>query len=95
MARFIHLKVHSEYSIVDSVLSVPRLLDQAVHLKMPAIALTDEMNLFALIKFYQAALNKGVKPLIGSDLLLEEDQTVFRMTVLCRNFYGFQKYTFR
>lgn len=90
MSSFIHLKVHSEYSIVDSVIRVDQLLQRIVDLKMPAVALTDEVNLFALIKFYREALNKGVKPIIGAELILSEDKELFRFSVLCKNQIGFR-----
>lgn len=90
MSLFIHLKVHSEYSIVDSVIRVDQLLQRIVDLKMPAVALTDEVNLFALIKFYRGALNKGVKPIIGAELILAEGEELFRFSVLCKNQIGFR-----
>ena len=88
MNSFIHLAVHSEYSIVDSVVRIDQLLKRLADLKMPAVALTDEVNLFALIKFYCAAFNKGIKPIIGSELLLVEGNEVFRLTALCQNSIG-------
>ncbi len=90
MSSFVHLKVHSEYSIVDSVIRVDQLLQRIVDLKMPAVALTDEVNLFALIKFYREALNKGVKPIIGAELILAEGEELFRFSVLCKNQIGFR-----
>lgn len=90
MNSFIHLAVHSEYSIVDSVVRVDQLLQRVADLKMPAVALTDEVNLFALIKFYCAAFNKGIKPIIGSELLLIEGDEIFRLTALCQNSIGFR-----
>lgn len=88
MNSFIHLAVHSEYSIVDSVVRIDQLLQRVVNLKMSAIALTDEVNLFALVKFYCAAFNKGIKPIIGSELLLAEGDEIFRLTALCQNSIG-------
>lgn len=90
MGSFIHLKVHSEYSIVDSVVRVNQLLQRVVDLKMPAVALTDEVNLFALIKFYREAINKGIKPIIGAELILAEGEELFRLSVLCQNQIGFR-----
>ena len=91
MSPFIHLKVHSEYSIVDSLVRVDQLLQRVVELEMPAVALTDETNLFALIKFYREALNKGIKPIIGAELILAEGkEELFHLSVLCQNQVGFQ-----
>ncbi|MFW0072767.1 MAG: DNA polymerase III subunit alpha [Coxiella-like endosymbiont] len=88
MNSFIHLAVHSEYSIVDSVVRIDQLLQRVADLKMSAVALTDEVNLFALVKFYRASFNKGIKPIIGSELLLVEGDTIFRLTALCQNSIG-------
>ena len=66
---FVHLKVHTEYSIADGLVKVHELVERAVALGMPAVAITDRSNLFALIKFYDACMNAGVKPIIGADLM--------------------------
>ena len=60
---------------------------------MPAVALTDQCNLFAMVKFYRAALERGVQPIIGVDLLLgdaDEKQGPSRLTLLCQNLGGYQ-----
>ena len=64
---FIHLHVHSEYSLYDSVVRVKPLIARARENNMPAVALTDMANLFAVVKFYRAAVAAGIKPVIGSD----------------------------
>ena len=89
---FVHLRLHTEYSLVDSVVRVPELMDAVVAAGMPAVALTDESNLFAMVKFYKAALAKGVKPLIGVDLWLAEGkdrEPPSRLTLLCQNEVGY------
>ncbi len=58
---------------VDSVVRVPELVAAVAAAGMPAVALTDQSNLFAMVKFYREALERGVKPLIGVDLLLREE----------------------
>ena len=65
---FVHLRVHSEYSIADGLISLGQLARRAAELSMPAVALTDRSNLHGLIKFYKACLNCGVKPILGIDL---------------------------
>ena len=65
---FVHLKVHTEYSIADGLVKVRELVERAVALGMPAVAITDRSNLFGLIKFYDACMSAGVKPIIGADL---------------------------
>ena len=62
---FVHLRVHTEYSLVDSVVRISQMMGAAVGGGMPAIALSDQSNMFALIKFYRAAIKAGVKPVIG------------------------------
>ncbi len=89
---FVHLHTHCEYSIIDSTLRVKQLVQLAKENNQPAVALTDQGNLFALVKFYQAALNAGIKPIIGADLWLENDQDATgptRVTLLCMNNEGY------
>ena len=69
-APYIHLRLHTEYSLQDSVVRIPELLERAAKLGMPALAVTDQHNLFAMVKFYREALKQGVKPIIGVDILL-------------------------
>ncbi|HIE40318.1 MAG TPA: PHP domain-containing protein, partial [Thiomicrorhabdus sp.] len=71
MTQFVHLHVHSEYSVIDSTLGIKPLIALAESAQQPAIALTDHCNLFALIKFYRAANGSGVKPIIGADVLVD------------------------
>ena len=90
---FIHLKVHSEYSLVDGLVRVPSLIDKAVELNQPAIALTDLTNFYALIKFYSAAITNGVKPICGCDLLVLGDkgeESASSLTLLVKNNEGYQ-----
>jgi DNA polymerase III subunit alpha len=68
--RFVHLRLHSEYSVSDSLLSVKDAVGTAAKDSMPALALTDLSNLFGMVKFYSAARKKGVKPIIGCDIWL-------------------------
>ncbi|MGH8128717.1 MAG: DNA polymerase III subunit alpha, partial [Gammaproteobacteria bacterium] len=70
---FVHLRVHTEYSLGDSIVRIPRLMDRLAELGMPAVGLADAGNLFALVKFYRAAEARGIKPVIGVDLNLVLD----------------------
>lgn len=70
-AEFAHLRLHSEYSLVDSVVRIKPLV-AAVAASMPAVALTDQSNLMGAVKFYRAALSAGVKPILGVDLWIAE-----------------------
>lgn len=86
---FIHLKLHSEYSLIDSIIDIDTLIKTAVENKMPAVAITDRVNLFGLVKFYKKALDSGIKPIIGSDLILKGDKEFFLLTALCKNQKGY------
>ncbi|URJ25615.1 DNA polymerase III subunit alpha [Blochmannia endosymbiont of Camponotus sp.] len=74
--RFIHLHVHSDYSMIDGLATVNKLIKKAAYLKMPALALTDFNNLFGFIKFYDVAYKSGIKPIIGADFLVQQDLIV-------------------
>ncbi len=93
MSGFVHLTVHSEYSLVDSVVRVPRLLERVQEMGMPAIALTDQSNVFAMVKFYRAAVRLGIKPVLGADVWIAEsldDREPTRLTLLCVDALGFK-----
>ncbi|MEI6836623.1 MAG: PHP domain-containing protein, partial [Alcaligenaceae bacterium] len=64
---FVHLRVHSEFSVVDGILRISDLIERSVAQGQPAVALTDLSNVFGLIKFYKAARAAGVKPIVGCD----------------------------
>ena len=70
--RFVHLRLHTEYSLIDSVVRVAPLMDAVAGAGMAAVGLTDQNNLFAMVKFYRAALARGIKPVIGVGLLVSE-----------------------
>ncbi len=99
--------MHTEYSLVDGVVRVESehkdgklvregLIDACVRLGMPAVALTDQANLFALVKFYRAAQSAGVKPLVGVDALVHEDgerAEPSRLVLLCQDDRGYRNLT--
>ena len=90
--QFIHLRLHSEYSISDGTVRLDDALARAAADGMPALALTDLANLFGVVKFYKSAREKGVKPIVGCDLWLSNDQDrdkPFRMLVLCQDRAGY------
>jgi DNA polymerase-3 subunit alpha len=90
---FIHLKVHSEYSLTDGLVRVPELINKAAELQQPAVALTDLANFYALIKFYSGAITKGLKPICGCDLLVAGDngeKNASILTFLIKNNKGYQ-----
>jgi DNA polymerase-3 subunit alpha len=92
-AGFIHLRLHTEYSLSDGLVRVPELMGAVAEAGMPAVALTDQCNLFAMVKFYRAALERGIQPIIGADLLVrepEEPARPSRLTLLCQNLEGYR-----
>jgi DNA polymerase-3 subunit alpha len=95
-AGFVHLRLHTEYSLIDSVVRVPDLIEAVAAAGMPAVAATDQSNLFAMVKFYRAALARGVKPIVGVDLLIREAaerQQPSRITLICQNQTGYHNAT--
>ncbi|MBU1113040.1 MAG: DNA polymerase III subunit alpha [Candidatus Omnitrophica bacterium] len=69
-ADFVHLHVHTQYSLLDGACHLDRLVDKAVALKLPALAITDHGNIFGAIKFYSLCMKKGIKPIIGCEVYL-------------------------
>ena len=95
-ARFVHLRVHTEYSLVDGLIRVPELVKAVRAAGMPAVAVTDQSNLFGMVKFYRAALAAGVKPVVGVDLWLEnpaDRAQPHRMVLLCQDARGYRNLT--
>src|SRR5438067_1204242 len=91
-ARFVHLRLHTEYSIVDGIARVEDAVAAAAADGMPALAITDSANLFGAIKFFEAARARGVQPVIGCDLWVENPRhrdKPYRVTALCRNQAGY------
>ena len=71
--QFVHLRMHSEYSIVDGLVRIDDVVAAAAGDEQPAMALTDLSNVFGLIKFYKAARKKGIKPIAGCDVWITND----------------------
>jgi DNA polymerase-3 subunit alpha len=81
--QFVHLRVHSEFSLVDSLIRVKQLCERVARLEMPAVALTDLSNFFGLIKFYKAAISAGIKPIFGADFLVRDDDDEEQVSIIC------------
>ncbi|WP_457795274.1 DNA polymerase III subunit alpha [Horticoccus sp. 23ND18S-11] len=101
--NFVHLHVHTDYSLLDGCCRIDRLMDRATELGMSAMALTDHGNLYGAIEFYTQAKAKGIKPLIGCELYLvetsrlekngrvaDEGKTIFHLGLLAKNLTGYQ-----
>ena len=92
-APFVHLRVHSEFSLVDGLVRLKPLIQAAVDQGLPALTLTDEANLFGLVKFYKGAQGAGLKPIIGSDLWLanpHDEGHPYRLTLLAMDETGYR-----
>ena len=82
-APFAHLRLHSEYSISDGLITIKPLLQRLHKMQMPVVAITDLSNMFALIKFYSGASKAGLKPICGCDIqVVDEDHDVVTPLVL-------------
>ncbi|WP_458524841.1 DNA polymerase III subunit alpha [Onishia taeanensis] len=93
---FVHLRVHTEYSLVDGLVRLKPLVKQTVQAGMPALAMTDEANLFGLVKGYRAAQGAGLKPIIGADLWLanpHDEAHPYRLTLLAMDSDGYRNLT--
>ncbi len=94
--RFIHLRVHSDFSMVDGLQKIGPIVSAAAANNMPALALTDQMNMCGLVRFYGSAHGKGIKPLVGVDFWVQSDELgdeQFRLTLLAMDNDGYQNIT--
>jgi DNA polymerase-3 subunit alpha len=96
---FVHLHLHSDYSLLDGACDIARVMDRAAEMKMPAVALTDHGNMFGAVKFYDAALKRGVKPIIGCEVYVAPASRFDRspdsdrpnhLVLLCENEQGYR-----
>ncbi len=98
-AKFIHLHTHSHYSLLNALPKIGDLIDEAVKNEMPALALTDNANLYGAIEFYQTCKKKNIKPIIGIDAYVAYrsrndkqgiDKERFRLVLLAKNDIGYK-----
>ncbi|VXC32722.1 DNA polymerase III alpha subunit [Pseudomonas sp. 9AZ] len=95
-ASFVHLRLHTEFSLVDGLVRVKPLIKSVAAAGMPAVAVTDMSNMCSLVKFYKAAMGGGIKPICGADIWLasaDEDGPLSRMTLLAMNAKGYRNLT--
>ena len=89
-AEFIHLRVHSEYSLTDGLVRVGPLMEQVAELGMPAVAISDRCNFFGLIKAYKAAARHGLKLLVAADFeLLHDDERRTQLSLYALDDQGY------
>jgi DNA polymerase-3 subunit alpha len=94
--KFVHLRIHSDYSMADGVAKVGKIVSKINEMGMPTMAITDLVNLCGLVKYYRAAHGKGVKPIIGADLWVVSDEfndEPWRITILCKDNVGYNNLT--
>ncbi|RKZ00908.1 MAG: DNA polymerase III subunit alpha, partial [Candidatus Hydrothermota bacterium] len=93
---FVHLHVHSEYSVLDGAIRIPELVKAVADMDMPAVALTDHGNLFGIIEFYKEATKAGIKPIIGMEAYVApksieqkgKGQDSYHLTLLAKDEQG-------
>ncbi|WP_040261122.1 DNA polymerase III subunit alpha [Pseudomonas massiliensis] len=93
---FVHLRLHTEYSLVDGLVRIKPLVKALGGMNMPAVAVTDQSNMCALVKFYKAAMGAGIKPICGADLWLAGeagDDSLSRITLLAMDAHGYRNIT--
>ncbi|WMC09470.1 DNA polymerase III subunit alpha [Oceanimonas pelagia] len=93
---FIHLRIHSDFSMVDGLAKIGPINKRVQELGYPALALTDEMNLCGLVRFYGDAHGKGLKPIVGTDVWVQSEELgeqLFRLTLLAMDNTGYQNIT--
>ncbi len=89
---FVHLHIHSEFSLQDSTIRLKPLIEETRNRGMAAIALTDLSNMFALVKMFKSAISKGVKPIFGADVWIyhgDRKDSLSRLVLLCMNDIGY------
>jgi DNA polymerase-3 subunit alpha len=88
-SSFVHLQCQSEYSVKNSLIRVPKLIESVQQAGMDSVALTDHMSLFSAVKFYQKAIDYGVKPIIGAKVVVAFSSGQYDVTMLCQNNEGY------
>ena len=98
-AEFVHLHLHTQYSLLDGAIRLNQLFEKAHEYRMPALAITDHGNMFGTIEFYQQAYQSGIKPIIGCEVYvapgsrLEKDsrgisESSYHLVLLVKNHIG-------
>ncbi len=102
-ADFVHLHLHTEFSLLDGAIGLDKLIKKAMELKMPAVAVTDHGNLFSALDFYLKATKAGIKPIIGCEIYVapgsrfdkttsagQHDEASYHLILLARNKQGYK-----
>lgn len=94
--RFVHLRVHTEFSLVDGLVRIDSLMKTLPEKGMSSVAVTDYCNLFAVVKVFKAALSAGIKPILGCDIpyrTLDKPDAIFPLVLLCQDDVGYRNLT--
>jgi len=91
MNDFVHLRLHTEFSVTDSTVRIKPTIKQAKNFNMLALAITDLQNMFGLVKFYKGCREAGIKPIIGSEINVEGTEFNYRLLVLAKNLAGYRQ----
>lgn len=100
-SEFVHLHIHTQFSLLDGACQIDGLLDTAVAYEMPAISITDHGNMFGVVEFYQLAVDRGIKPIIGCEIYVAPtsrfekssqgiQEASFHLTLLAKNEKGYK-----
>src|SRR3989338_5783491 len=99
MAKFVHLHTHTEYSLLDGLSKIPKLIKAAKDLGMDSLAITDHGSMYGVIEFYKNCLDQNIKPIIGCELYVAKrshldkevklDTEPYHLTVLVKNYAGY------
>ncbi|MAJ90661.1 MAG: DNA polymerase III subunit alpha, partial [Legionellales bacterium] len=89
---FIHLNLHTEYSLVDGLIKIDELAATAEKMNIPAIAVTEKSNVFSAVKFYRAMHSRGIKPVVGAEinLITEKKDEFYNILLLCQHIDGYK-----
>jgi DNA polymerase III subunit alpha len=96
VSEFVHLHVHTEYSLLDGMIRIKDLVDRTEKFQMPAVAMTDHGNMFGAVQFYTEARKKGIKPIIGCEVYVapngrkDRDAVGNHLVLLCKNMKGYK-----
>ncbi|MCK5780576.1 MAG: DNA polymerase III subunit alpha [Psychrilyobacter sp.] len=96
--KFVHLHLHTEYSLLDGVGKIDQYLDRAVELNMKSMAITDHGNMFGAVEFYKKAMKRGINPIIGMEAYLnqglisdeKQERKSFHLVLLAKNITGYK-----
>ena len=101
-ANFVHLHLHSQYSLLDGAIKLDELVNRAKEFKMPAVAVTDHGNMFGAVEFYSKAMGSGIKPIVGSEVYVApgsrftkgnargSSEASYHLVLLCQNLAGYR-----